>query len=757
MKSKKIIFFVLLLSLIQIVPVAVSGDIGIPCAKGTANMCGFNDIFVLINNIVKFFLQVVLLPLAIIIIAYVGFLFLTSGGNEEKRSKAKRIFGHLVIGILMVLGAWLIVYTLFRAFGYDTSRGRAGLSDKTLNWVPNNVNAVTTGTTGSGTAGGTSGGTQNNTAYKAAMVANFADPMNTRVTVTITPRAGYKMPILVSCLSGDGEQRREGQGTIASGSSVTTITLKLSWDTNYSCTVENPEGSVSMADPTDGEFRTPANALNTRTFAITKSEFTDTDLIIYYTNADMLGRYEASFSCTSGSTAVIPYAGVLIDISQRPGSFSYPLSVDLLNGIKSDTPVSCNLTAWGKPTDPAQRNYPRVEQAFAGTIRAPKQNALMTVFRVLIPPTIGKESITFVLNGSINVDPNIQMRCVSLGTNHVFQGRVTFDPTIVSRSNGGYSAPVQGTFNVPVTLPVAWSGYGLRPLSAYGCEVNGFTLRRVSGYPDLPVVPLISFFPVLTPPIMPLPSMLPDTKSMYPVSIGTPQIVYKDYIPPRTPGQSTFRQTIPDSVFVPVVNGFAVDGNSMNLSCLAVAGPARGTRISRRVVVSGATPSWVNYFQGIFQRRNDTVEGFALEVSRNPATGFMHSSVYDCMTSFMWDGRNQARSFIVSTPLSIDPREVGPVVLFADAISTSSTHAFFTVVASPRVENSVEYACYNISGNYSGQVTWPEQALGIRMPVAIPISASGPGLKPKTTYNCTLDGVTFTKEKVNYKFIIKTP
>ncbi|OGI77404.1 hypothetical protein A3C57_02150 [Candidatus Nomurabacteria bacterium RIFCSPHIGHO2_02_FULL_33_12] len=134
-----ILIFIITLTVV-VFPYIADASITIPCGRivnettGKVEMCGFNDIFELINSTIKFFLTMVLLPIVILLISYSGFLFMTSAGNEEKRTKAKSIFKHVILGILMILGAWFIVYTVFRAFGYDTSRGRAGLSDGKIEW-----------------------------------------------------------------------------------------------------------------------------------------------------------------------------------------------------------------------------------------------------------------------------------------------------------------------------------------------------------------------------------------------------------------------------------------------------------------------------------------------------------------------------------------------------------------------------------------------------------------------------------------------
>lgn len=70
--------------------------------------CGWDN---LIAAIKKFF--DVAIPMAltftVVIIAYAGFLYMTSGSNASQRSQANGMFVKVAIGIFFMLGAWLIV------------------------------------------------------------------------------------------------------------------------------------------------------------------------------------------------------------------------------------------------------------------------------------------------------------------------------------------------------------------------------------------------------------------------------------------------------------------------------------------------------------------------------------------------------------------------------------------------------------------------------------------------------------------------
>jgi len=81
------------------------GDI-IPCE---GNECGICDIFKLISNVIKFAAFTIAAPLAGIIMAYGGFMLITSGSNEANKSKGTNAIWAAVWGILITFGAYVIV------------------------------------------------------------------------------------------------------------------------------------------------------------------------------------------------------------------------------------------------------------------------------------------------------------------------------------------------------------------------------------------------------------------------------------------------------------------------------------------------------------------------------------------------------------------------------------------------------------------------------------------------------------------------
>lgn len=92
-----------------------------PITKRVTNPCTYDHIFELINTVINFILYILAIPIAAIMFAYAGFLYLTSGGDTGKVSKATSIFGDVAMGLVFVAGAWLIIKTVLSVLGYDGS------------------------------------------------------------------------------------------------------------------------------------------------------------------------------------------------------------------------------------------------------------------------------------------------------------------------------------------------------------------------------------------------------------------------------------------------------------------------------------------------------------------------------------------------------------------------------------------------------------------------------------------------------------
>ncbi len=104
---KKIIPSALALGLL-FVPMAALAQVNINQNFGTTFGIGTADLQATVIKIIQFVLGLLGL-IAVIMILWGGFMWLTAGGNEERVAKAKKIISAAVIGLIVVLLAWAIV------------------------------------------------------------------------------------------------------------------------------------------------------------------------------------------------------------------------------------------------------------------------------------------------------------------------------------------------------------------------------------------------------------------------------------------------------------------------------------------------------------------------------------------------------------------------------------------------------------------------------------------------------------------------
>jgi hypothetical protein len=104
-------------------PDFLAGKSLVPCGHAIngviSNPCSFKDAMTLINGVIRFILFKMAVPIAAIMFFYAGFELVTSGGSTEKRGLAKKVFLNTVIGLVVAVGAWLIIRTILSILGYD--------------------------------------------------------------------------------------------------------------------------------------------------------------------------------------------------------------------------------------------------------------------------------------------------------------------------------------------------------------------------------------------------------------------------------------------------------------------------------------------------------------------------------------------------------------------------------------------------------------------------------------------------------------
>ena len=126
-------FFLFILLLVVILPIKTlaldpncvtsvsksSLTIGIPTDACIA-ADGFGAFAILINNIINWFLTISV-SVAAITFAIAGGKMLLNPENPTKRSEAIEMFKKTLIGMLVILGAWIVVHTVIGALTGSTS------------------------------------------------------------------------------------------------------------------------------------------------------------------------------------------------------------------------------------------------------------------------------------------------------------------------------------------------------------------------------------------------------------------------------------------------------------------------------------------------------------------------------------------------------------------------------------------------------------------------------------------------------------
>jgi hypothetical protein len=91
-------------------------DCGWAAEDGTITRhCTFADFFLFADDILKFLIFKIALPLAVLLVLYAGFLYLTTGISGQK-AKATKILWAVVWGFVIMLGAWLFINFILEFF-----------------------------------------------------------------------------------------------------------------------------------------------------------------------------------------------------------------------------------------------------------------------------------------------------------------------------------------------------------------------------------------------------------------------------------------------------------------------------------------------------------------------------------------------------------------------------------------------------------------------------------------------------------------
>ncbi|MGB2580580.1 MAG: hypothetical protein WBC83_02700 [Minisyncoccia bacterium] len=113
--NKKIRAAVLSFAVLAI-PVVSMAQVGIPCEGTAADPCEFNDLVVLANNIIKFLMFTVAVPLAALGFMWAGASLVLNQNKEGAWSEAKERFTDIAKGFGIMLGAYVLIKGVIYSF-----------------------------------------------------------------------------------------------------------------------------------------------------------------------------------------------------------------------------------------------------------------------------------------------------------------------------------------------------------------------------------------------------------------------------------------------------------------------------------------------------------------------------------------------------------------------------------------------------------------------------------------------------------------
>jgi len=128
----KNIFLTIILAVALMAPQMANAQL-VPCG-GKDDPCQLCDLFVLLNNIIHFIFIDFVPPIAIIALIIGGGYLLISAGDQAKFAKAKEIFKTVVIGMVLIYGAWIIVSSVLVGVGVMEWTGLFPSEDNKEGW-----------------------------------------------------------------------------------------------------------------------------------------------------------------------------------------------------------------------------------------------------------------------------------------------------------------------------------------------------------------------------------------------------------------------------------------------------------------------------------------------------------------------------------------------------------------------------------------------------------------------------------------------
>lgn len=86
----------------------------VPCGGTGEPACTWCHLGIMADKIIDFVVLYIVIPVAVAFIIWGGFLLMTAGGSPERVKRGRDAITAAVIGIVVALGAWLIIDTIVK-------------------------------------------------------------------------------------------------------------------------------------------------------------------------------------------------------------------------------------------------------------------------------------------------------------------------------------------------------------------------------------------------------------------------------------------------------------------------------------------------------------------------------------------------------------------------------------------------------------------------------------------------------------------
>lgn len=115
--ARKKNFLIILLSAVLFFPLAAAADGLVPCGGDEEVPCELCHFFVMFKNIIEFLLIKIVPPLAVLLVAWGGMLYIFSADNPANIAKANSIFKSVAIALIIIYASWLMISLFLQVIG----------------------------------------------------------------------------------------------------------------------------------------------------------------------------------------------------------------------------------------------------------------------------------------------------------------------------------------------------------------------------------------------------------------------------------------------------------------------------------------------------------------------------------------------------------------------------------------------------------------------------------------------------------------